>query len=302
MTLIELKSPYGAIAAQHVAGLNAISSVISPGMTIYDLISEITNYVTPIYFPSPTAYDEVQFSPIIFNAIDSYVESDISGYTDEQNYYLDLLRNGIFQAPIDKLYQFFVDFQENVLKSNLSKQQQIPLLIAEAIVKASYLYWKQEIENPSSAWYSNGYFESSEYKNYLNLPHWLDATTVGVLTSANMAHTYGQLDPPRIIGVDIVSALTASLGLSAGVVMFKWLPKIHTSISVPSLGESLVARIGGVDYNDVAGRSFLFIFRCRKRKRRDSFGDYTCNSCVTTVPAPSQCTLARCNDDPNCPK
>ncbi len=111
--------------------------------------------------------------------------------------------------------------------AGICAEQQIPLLIATSVGAWACDYWTAAVFAASNNWYTKGYLNAIQYVNYVNIPSWVVASMIGALSSANKAKNYGLIDPPRIIGVDTVSALTASIGVAAGKVIYKWFPKIQ---------------------------------------------------------------------------
>lgn len=255
-TLLDPRDPYAIIGEQHLDGLNAVESSLVSGMNEGELILEITNYVKGIYFPAPDTFLDVEMSAIIPNAYYSYINHDLRSYSEIQSYYIEILLRGLFNRSPTSLLPFFQNWRDEIVKSGMSKQDQIPLLICNSIAVAELSYWIERINDSGCSWYTEGYFNSEPYVNYANLPHWISACLIGTLSSANMAYNYGQIDPPKIIGVDIVSALMASVALSAGTVMFGWTPKIIASADIP-LGELPVGNDSGVGRAVRSGPGFI---------------------------------------------
>lgn len=241
-TLIDfLNGPYRVIGSQHISGLNTVASAVTAGFTESELNHEVLEFVKNLYFSTSDSFLSTEMFALIPNAVNSYINDSLGEYTEEQFYFVELLLRGLFNVPSNSLPSFLIDLNDNIIKSELSKQEQIPLLISTAIAGSNYGYWLDQINTPTSSWYVNNYFDSNSYVNFLNLPHWVAACVIGTLSSANLAANYGQIDPPRIIGVDIVSALTGSLGLGLGKVMFDYSQKIvssanFTGIRIPIFG------------------------------------------------------------------
>lgn len=122
------------------------------------------------------------------------------------------------------------NIESNLLPgSGLTQQQQAPLLMAVAIAIADYNYWIAAITDTGNNWYTMNYFNPDISSNRTSLPFWLQASIRGALSGANKAITYGQIDPPKIIGVDIVSSLTSGLAVGTSKVLFKILPTVNVS-------------------------------------------------------------------------
>lgn len=221
-------NPYLLLAEQHYQGMAYIESQLTLYMFEANLFQLVYDYVQPIYYPAPEQVTINELKSIPPNARDAYSKGTLSGnllnwngYDSQQGIYIkELIR--LSHTPVGSLETFMSEWLDGISKSGMSFQQQAPLLFAADIGRSNYLYWMTEIDNPASKWYTCGYFNAEMYANRAAVPKWVLACIQATLWGANKAKIYGMIDPPRIIGIDLVSALTASLTVAAGKVMFGW--------------------------------------------------------------------------------
>jgi hypothetical protein len=218
---------YGTVGSQLNSGLGSIQSGLTSGMTFANLTALVSTYIQTTY---PTLgsdqFATSEFNGVVTNAANFYINSNLDGYNAAQMPYIQTLLNGLYGVPIGSIPDFIADLEDNINKSSLSLEDQVPLFIATSVATNSYNYWLAAVASPGN-WASKGYFNSNAYVNYANIPYWVEAAVQATLTGGNKAATYGQIDPPRIIGVDLVSALASGLTVSAGKVLFRWIPKVQ---------------------------------------------------------------------------
>jgi hypothetical protein len=124
---------------------------------------------------------------------------------------------------------FISDWGEKVIESDLTLTEKVPLQFASAVGIIMYDYWLAQINRASSNHWV--VFLNDNYAvDIANLPYWISSAIYGVFYGTYKGtYTSNERQPPRIAGPDFVTALTACLGLVAGKVAFKWLPKVHLS-------------------------------------------------------------------------
>lgn len=205
-------------------------------MTLANLDTLIMGYVGHIYYPTPTAFEQTELYAITVNAINDYTNIHLDGYTSQQNYFITVLLNAIFEVPVESINEFLEDVNDQITRSNMTMAEKVPLYMAVAVGVNNYAYWLTEIRNTSSNFYTFGYFNNREWSNTAALPYWVAAAIHGTLSGANKARTYGLVDPQKIIGVDIVTALWAGLAVGVGKVMFKFLPRLSSNSNVSGCG------------------------------------------------------------------
>jgi hypothetical protein len=237
-------NPFSKIGTQFTNGMVDIEAGVLSGMTISDLNLLIYTYVVSLYFPSVNEFDKDQLNSILPVANNSYLSNDLENYTDVQSEIITSMKGQILSSPITSIPDIILDYEENIIKSGLSWETQAPLLLATEIGKTGYEYWLNAVNNASSNWYLEGFFNANAYVNYANIPHFVNAGVWGALGVGNLAKEYGLIDPPRIIGVDVLSALIGALSVTSGKVIFNWTPTSQKIISnLIELNEVSISRI-----------------------------------------------------------
>ncbi len=102
------------------------------------------------------------------------------------------------------------------------------MLLAGAIGRADYVYWTDQTK-PSTAASPT----VSAWKSYLDkvggetsyIPSYVQAAMEGSLLGSQRSLRSTVLNTSGTIGLDAVSALTSSI-TAAGVVIFRWLPRV----------------------------------------------------------------------------
>lgn len=229
-TLVEIFiSPYKLLAQQHYEGLVYIETNLPSITSFEELNNAVYDYVQGLYFPTADSFMEAEIKSIIPFAIDDYKNRQLDHYSGDQLKYIRMMMDEVIRlpesVPLISTLQFIKNMQNNFEQSGMSIEEQTPLQMALMIGVRNVYYWQSALVNPASNWYSEGYFSDKDYVNAADVKYWVLAALHGVFTGANKAKSYGLIDPPRIIGIDMVSALTASLGASVAKVMFKILPK-----------------------------------------------------------------------------
>jgi len=222
-TLIEITNPYSTtVGQQHTDGLDAIQAAL-PG-TYFS--SSVITYIEDTFYPSPDTQTDNEIRSVTIFAGNDYVNNNLEGYSAQQNYFISLLLNGIFKVPVNSIPLFLTDLNDQVNRSGMSTMEKVPVFMAIAVAFADYQYWLDILTTPGN-W--STYLDSNYAVNYANLPYWVQAASFGTLSCANKARTYGLIDPPPVVGVDMVSALTGSLTVVAAKVIENILPRISSS-------------------------------------------------------------------------
>lgn len=223
MTLIELLiNPYLAtVGQQHTDGLEAVET----GLPGTGFLESIINYIETNFYPSPDTQTSNEIASVTSFAYNDYINNNLNGYSAEQNYFISLLLNGIFKVPVNSIPSFLADLNDQVNRSGMSTMEKVPVFMAIAVAITDYQYWL-DILTTHGNW--STYLNSEYAVNYANLPYWVQAAAFGTLCCANKASTYGLIDPPPVIGVDMVSALTGSLTVVSAKVTLNILPRISS--------------------------------------------------------------------------
>ncbi len=246
-------NPYKTLGTQHTSGLDSIKTALAVGMTFDQVNVNVVTSVQAAYVPAPNAFDAIEYLSILPNAVNDYVNKGLGGkYNEKQIFIIQQLLKGVLKVPVQSIKNFILDVEDNLTRTGLTMEEQLPILIATVIGAADYDYWIDKvITTPANPWYTvgpNAYFSSNAAINYANIPYWVEASMVGALCGANKGSSFGLVDPPRVVGVDLVAALSGSVGLAAGKVMYQWIPRIQC-LDNDSRFNNYPENNPGIDYN-----------------------------------------------------
>ncbi|MBX2906952.1 MAG: hypothetical protein KF744_12990 [Taibaiella sp.] len=238
-------NPYLLIGQQIQSGLNSIISGLPVNPTIDDLVNEVFAYVQPIYYPGASQVVTMEVKSVAYNAINSYrndlVLNNMTFYHGQQTQFIQMLIGSDMTVGIapDSFQDRITDIEENIGTSALSVNDQQPLFLGTTIGYNANQYWLTEIANPNSAWI--GHFSTNPGQNYMNSILWSTAAINGALASYQVT-SKGLIEPTiDIVTTNIVSALIGALTITAGKVIFNWIPVITKPLepSLSVLGSSL---------------------------------------------------------------
>ena len=219
-------NPYNTFGTRLATGLDAVATA-APA-TAEDIVGAVYAYIQPLYYSASDTYLSEQLKSVLPFAINQYMNSQIGNpfgqYNLQQQQIIFKLLETFKTVPIQSMIDFLLDIEDNIPKSGLSIQEQVPLFQATAVGKAGYSYWLGKAATPAG-W--TPYLDSNVNTNRTMVPEWTAACMEGVLLSAGLANTYGLVDPPRIIGIDTISALTSAIGIAAWKVIFRNIPELH---------------------------------------------------------------------------
>lgn len=233
--ILSTVNPYQLIASQYINGLNSLAAtfVATPSPTMSAFSTEVAKYVGGIYYPPLPLSDKlkIQLESLVAYSLDGYSNSTF--YSDEseygnntnQQFLLNKLLKTIFKVPINEIYDLILDVENNVSKLDIPIQEKMPLLMATAIGKESITYWLSKVTTPGN-WAI--FFDQNNVINTTNIPFWVAAGMEGVFLMANRTETYPLIDSNTLPnnGVDIASALSGSLSVGAGKVIYKIIRRI----------------------------------------------------------------------------
>jgi len=225
-------NPYALLGSQHTVGLNNVVTAVGAGPTNFQNINNaVVTYIEGTYYfgVAPGQILSNELNSILAHAVNSYVNPVKNNFNGIQMQVSNLLLKTLLcKVPALSIGNFILDVEDNITKSNLSVEEQAPLLMATAVGSANFNYFLTAIKTPGSVWYSNGYFDANAYINYANLPYWVQAAMQATLNIASQAKSYGLIDPPPVAGVDLVTAATASIGVACSKVMLQIIPRIQS--------------------------------------------------------------------------
>lgn len=225
-------NPYEGIGGEFTSGLDAVATALAPlypTQIISDLVNADYTYMLAAYYggvTDPFLFRELK--SILPFSINAYVNSPYGGaftqYNAGQQQIIYQMLEGLKTVPIESIYNYLENIENNIPKSGFGFREQSPLFLAVAIGKASYNYWLGKISTPGN-WAS--FFNATASTNRTMLAEWVAAGIEGSLLGGGQASTYGLIDPPRITGIDLVTSLSSAIGIAAGKVIFKWIPEIE---------------------------------------------------------------------------
>jgi hypothetical protein len=140
----------------------------------------------------------------------------------------------MLDIPFESLKTWILDIEDNITKSDLTYEEQIPLLLATQVGNTDYDYWISKLNVPGS--WAPYIPTSAALKTSPLLVYWVIASIVGTLVTANLSARYGLIDSNSrpAVGIDIASALAGSIGVAAGKVIFDYIPRIQNNIYAKS--------------------------------------------------------------------
>jgi hypothetical protein len=234
----ETVNPYSELGIQHTAGLTFVASTIVAA-TMNDLINAVYAYIQPIYLPAvPTPKEtEIETKSIIAHAVNGYINSMLSteglnSYTGAQMKFIHYLIKGIDNVPQESLKSWITDLENNITKSDLSYQEQVPLLLTTVQGIAAVDYWVAEIAAGAPGVWGPYMPTDTAVSTATLLRAWVKSGMIGSLLVANTSLSYPLMDTnsrPNP-GIDIIAAVTAGIAVSAGKVILDYIPRIQNDV------------------------------------------------------------------------
>ncbi len=222
----DLINPYPKIGELHVQGMESIivnytSSPDNLNSVICGFIKKSFNYDDK----TKIVLEDVELASIFTIAQNAYINNESLGAISGQVNFVNLLIHGIKKiAPLD-IPQYIANIEDNITKSKLSQEQKMPLFFATSVGLANYTYWMAQITDAESGWQT--YFNSNAAVNIANVPFWVSATMQATIYFCFKGDYFtGEAEPPKMAGPDFVTALTASLAVGAGKVIYGWVQKL----------------------------------------------------------------------------
>jgi hypothetical protein len=224
-------NPYSQLGQKLKDGLDAIIGELPPpppDPTVEQLINEVIGYVGPLY--GETEGDDLgpiinlELSILLSATLNGYINSAAGSpvhYDRRQQEYIFQLVEGILTVPLISVRACIANIEENIATSGMSSEQQAPLLMATAVGKASFDYWNAQGEE--SPW--QPYLEAIGDASYMR--YMVSSTMEGALLGAKlMGAKTTKLGTISLDALNAISALSSSLLLAAGKVMFRWQPRV----------------------------------------------------------------------------
>jgi hypothetical protein len=236
-------NPFPNIGKQYVDGLDfVINNLPAPVIdsTFQVLNDTVVDYLESLFNSSfdpgpslPPVLDNLVYS-ILPNVANSYQNGNLlkdSYYNKRQILLIGSILGAVKNNSIEGILSVLGDAENEIAQSGLSSVDQAPLFVAVEVGKKSFEYWQNVITTPASSW--SVFLNSNPTINTANLPIWVAASMEGTLTGYSqiqqldmgVANTLNSLG--RAIGG--TAAMVSAVGLSSGMVIFKWnkKPKVY---------------------------------------------------------------------------
>lgn len=211
---IDYINPYSKLAQQYQAGLDAIITDIGTGgpgtVTINQLTEAVYDYIVSVFTDLGSSPEgEASVKAMVANAINGYLDN---GGSSPFLSVLQAVPPVALGNQFDRLFD--ASRAARVLRGNAGRQQ-----MTIALGQADAQYWGTQIATTGS-WVA--YMSGNEAIDTASVPYWTDAAMFGA-----------QFDYYQVNGTDaratsmvFASALTGALAVSAGKMVFGWVPKV----------------------------------------------------------------------------
>ena len=275
-------NPYSKLGATWFPG--GLNDIIAGSHSSLDEINATicTHVRTELGISSSNLSDE-ELQSIVPHAVNAYINGDMGNFNPQQLQFFNILISGIKNSSYTSISDFIDEFEVRVTEE-LSMQDQIPLLFATTIAKNSFSYWNTQIDNYSvpSSWHD--VLNSDEYKNRSNVSKWVIASVQATMFAYGKGFSeYGITNSPQVAGPSMVTVLAAALGVTAGLVLFAWQPKLKLNKQTIA---NLNASVGGA--KDASCYPF---YECVSKDANTC--NYTCGENNTCIPGACDVPLSQ---------
>ena len=238
-------NPYAEIGTQIAPGLNSIIGA-APN-NVDDLVNAVYGYISALYYYSPSNQVVIELKSIAYNAVNSYrsnlVLSGNALFNASQIPFIEMLIGASMNSNIatDSFLDRISDIEDNIGTSDLNVLDQTSLFLATTIGSSAYTYWQTQITlGGSSSWHN--YLSSNAGQNYMNLLLWSTSAMNGSFAGYGSSPT-GLVEPSTsMVSNNMISALIGALTVTAGKLMYNWIPRI----TKPIMGNaSLMTQMNG---------------------------------------------------------
>jgi len=223
----EIANPYYFLGANFTDGLDFVIESIGDNPAISDLSEVVADYLVSEYVPNPENIEKNELISLTTTAVNGIIGRDLQKntyYNGVQMGYISMMLSSIYSIPVDAVGNRLTDIQERIGESGLNATDKAPLFMAIQMGIDGFDYWKNVVSSPGG-W--SDYLNSLEAVNFQNIPYFVGAGMEGALLLANNSQVKGLIDPPKEIGVDIISALGGGVGAASGYVILKFTPKMQ---------------------------------------------------------------------------
>lgn len=202
-------NPWNLYVGQFSTGLDYIAAnIASP---TFDSIRDTTMDYYATLSPSPGGGVENSLERSIATSANDYIDLKILENliaSPQQLALIESLYMGIMDNSIESLENYFDIADDQISMSSISNSDKAPIWAALAIARASLNYWESTVATPGN-W--STYLDSDTAANYANIPNWILASFVGVLSG------YSKAAMMKIYWTGVVSTESTRLGIEVGV-------------------------------------------------------------------------------------
>ncbi len=241
-------NPYPKLGQQFKDGLDYIKdNLLTPPpseVTLEEINDSVAEYLETVFGDEENGDGFNILSSLISSLIptsaNSYQNNQLfneSFFSETQIILITTIMNAIKSNSVEGINSVLEDAEEEISKSGLSASEQAPLFMAVTYAKASNAYWTEIVSSPGN-W--ENFINSNAAINHANLPFWTLASFESALNgyaqiqqldtpSANLVNTAGRT-------IAFLGALTATLGVSAGKILLKFVQR-------PRLEKVVIGRV-----------------------------------------------------------
>ncbi len=220
---------YPTVGIQFTDGLDAI--IAAPDITAEEeLFERVVTYIAGLYYTSPTIAQLIELKAVVITAANNYMNGGVNAaaYDGRQRTFINMLCGAALTNYItaDTIDSRILDVESNIPKSGLSFDGQSPLFLATLMGTSCYDYFHSLIVSPPTPNPWGTYLDDAEVSAIANLPFWTSACMEGALIGDKLS-VRGMIEPTTdIVGIEIICSLAVALTVTAGKIMFKWIPKM----------------------------------------------------------------------------
>jgi hypothetical protein len=215
-----LTNPFNQVGVLHNQGLDYLIDNLSNQPSTDELANLAAKFIciNGLNIPSPTGFDTGQYYAAASYSMNSYLCNDIArkpeSFTNIQLNYYNKISKTILDSDRYSIRTNLEAIEFDILSSEISWKEQMPMLISIAIGKYSADYWNYQLDNiGSSKWinYISQYPDPST-----EIPKWVDTDVEAFITTVivELILPGGQ--------VLIATAVVTSVAASAASTIWGW--------------------------------------------------------------------------------